>query len=180
MTTFIALLRGINVGKANRVPMAELRALLSGLGYADVATLLNSGNAVFQAPGGTPVAHAEAIARALAGQMQVEVPVIVVTAQELASIVAACPLGAGTADPSRLLVAFAQNARALVTLEALRSLLVPPERLEIGPQAAYLYCAGGILESRVGKALLGRAGQAVTTRNWATVCKLQALAIVST
>ena len=96
MTTFIALLRGINVGKANRVPMAELRALLSRLGYAGVATLLNSGNAVFQAPGGTPVAHAEAIARALAGQMQVEVPVIVVTAQELASIVAACPLGAGT------------------------------------------------------------------------------------
>ena len=57
---------------------------------------------------------------------------------------------------------------------------MPPERLEIGPQAAYLYCAGGILESRAGKALLGRAGQAVTTRNWATVCKLQALAIVST
>lgn len=175
MTTFIALLRGINVGKAHRVPMAELRELLSGLGYAGVATLLNSGNVVFQAPGGTPVAHAEAIARALAGQMQVDVPVIVVTAQELAAIVAACPLVA--ADPSRLLVAFAQNAQALSALEALRPLLAPPERFEIGPRAAYLHCAGGILESRAGKALLGRAGREVTTRNCATVCKLQALAL---
>ncbi|WP_119964029.1 DUF1697 domain-containing protein [Simplicispira lacusdiani] len=176
MTTFIALLRGINVGKAHRVPMAELRALLTGLGYAGVATLLNSGNVVFQASGGTPVAHAEAIARALAGQMQVDVPVIVVTAQELAAIVAACPLEAA-ADPSRLLVAFAQNAQALSALEALRPLLAPPERFEIGPRAAYLHCAGGILESRAGKALLGRAGREVTTRNWATVCKLQALAL---
>ena len=49
MPTFVALLRGVNVGKAKRVPMAELRALLSGLGYTGVATLLNSGNAVFRA-----------------------------------------------------------------------------------------------------------------------------------
>lgn len=180
MRTFIALLRGINVGKAQRVPMAELRALLSGLGYVGVATLLNSGNVVFQAPGGTPVEHADAITRALAGQMQVDVPVILVTAQELAAIVAACPLGAEAADPSRLLVAFAQNTQALATLEALRPLLAPNERFEIGPQAAYLHCAGGILESRAGKALLGRAGREVTTRNWATVGKLQALAIAPT
>ena len=49
MTTFIALLRGVNVGKAKRVPMAEFRTLLAGLGYTGVATLLNSGNAVFRA-----------------------------------------------------------------------------------------------------------------------------------
>lgn len=176
MPTYIALLRGINVGKARRVPMAELRALLTGLGYAGVATLLNSGNAVFQAAGGTPTQHADAITRALAERMQVEVPVIVVTAQELAAIVAACPLDAESADPSRLLVAFAQDACALAALEALRPLLAPPEQFGIGPQAAYLHCAGGILESRAGKALLGRAGPAVTTRNWATVRKLQAMA----
>ena len=48
MTTYIALLRGINVGKAKRIAMADLRALLEGLGHADVATLLNSGNVVFR------------------------------------------------------------------------------------------------------------------------------------
>ena len=54
MPTFVALLRGVNVGKSKRVPMGELRALLSGMGYTGVATLLNSGNAVFRARGGTP------------------------------------------------------------------------------------------------------------------------------
>ena len=54
MPTFIALLRGINVGKAKRVPMAELRALLAGLGYGDVQTLLNSGNAVFTHANASP------------------------------------------------------------------------------------------------------------------------------
>ena len=51
----------------------------------------------------------------------------------------------------------------------------PPERFAIGDNAAYLHCAGGILESRAGAALLGKAGQALTTRNWATVLKLCAL-----
>ena len=54
MPTFIALLRGVNVGKGKRVPMAELRDLLSGLGFAEVTTLLNSGNAVFRATGSSP------------------------------------------------------------------------------------------------------------------------------
>ena len=52
MPAFVALLRGVNVGKAKRVPMAELRDLLSSLGYTGVATLLNSGNAVFRALAG--------------------------------------------------------------------------------------------------------------------------------
>jgi uncharacterized protein (DUF1697 family) len=60
--TFIALLRGINVGKANRIPMADLRALLEGLGHTDVTTLLNSGNAVFRATKGTSAKHATDIA----------------------------------------------------------------------------------------------------------------------
>ncbi len=49
MTQCIALLRGINVGRAKRIAMAELRELIEALGFSDVRTLLNSGNAVFQA-----------------------------------------------------------------------------------------------------------------------------------
>lgn len=57
MPAFVTLLRGINVGKAKRVPMAELRALLAGLGYGDVQTLLNSGNAVFTHANASPAAE---------------------------------------------------------------------------------------------------------------------------
>jgi uncharacterized protein (DUF1697 family) len=72
MPKFVALLRGINVGKAKRVPMADLRALLIGLGHTHVATLLNSGNAVFQAGGGSCARHAKDISGAIAARLKVD------------------------------------------------------------------------------------------------------------
>ena len=176
MPTFVALLRGVNVGKAKRVPMADFRALLGELGYTDVATLLNSGNAVFRASTGTPAKHAAEIASAIAARLEVEVPVIVKSAKELSVIVSENSLAGGAQDHSRLLVAFVQGSKELATLAAIELLVAPPEQFLVGKSAAYLHCASGILESKAGEALLGKAGRVVTTRNWATVLKLQALA----
>ncbi len=176
MPVFIALLRGINVGKAKRVPMAELRALLAGLGFKEVATLLNSGNAVFRAAKGTPGQHAAAIAAALADQLHIEVPVIVKSALELDSIVVENTLAGAAADPSRLLVAFTQDQKSLAHLVFINALVAPPEQFVIGANAAYLVCATGMLASKAGEALLGKVGKAATTRNWSTVLKLHALA----
>lgn len=176
MPRFVALLRGVNLGKAKRVPMAEFRALLAELGYTGVATLLNSGNAVFTASNGTPTRHAADIGSALAGKLKVEVPVIVKSAKELAAIIAGNPIKANAAEHSRLLVAFAQDTKALSGLKAIEPLVVPPEKFSVGKNAAYLLCAKGILESEAGVALLGKAGKSATSRNWATTLKLQALA----
>jgi uncharacterized protein (DUF1697 family) len=176
MPTFVALLRGVNVGKGRRVPMEALRSLLSGLGYADVKTLLNSGNAVFHATGPSGPAHAKAIAGALSERLSVEVPVIVKTARQLAAVVADNPFADGAPDHSRLLVAFAADTQALAGLKSIETLVAPPEGFAVGRHAAYLHCANGILESKAGEALLGRLGQAATTRNWATTLKLHALA----
>jgi len=176
MPKFVALLRGVNVGTAKRVPMAELRALLTRLGYSNVSTLLNSGNAVFDSTKGAPVKHAAGIAAAIAGQLNVEVPVIVKSAKELAGIVADNPIRPEASVHSRFLVAFVQDTKALSSLAAVESLVVPPEQFAVGKHAAYLLCANGILESKAGTALLGRAGREATTRNWATVLKLHALA----
>jgi uncharacterized protein (DUF1697 family) len=177
MPRFVVLLRGVNVGKAKRVPMAEFRTLLSERGYTDVVTLLNSGNAVFSAVTGTPPAtHAADIASALASKLRVEVPVIVKSAKELSAIVAGNPIDADGADYSRLLVAFAQDAKTLSGLKAIESLVVASEQFAVGKNAAYLLCANGILESAAGAALLGKAGKSATTRNWATTLKLLALA----
>ncbi len=175
MPTFVALLRGVNVGKSKRVPMAELRTLLSGLGYTNVATLLNSGNAVFCAPVGTPAKHAAAIAAAISTRLHVEVPVIVKSAGELTAIISENPIKAGAEEHSRFLVAFAPDAKALSGLKAIEPLVVTPERFSVGKNAAYLFCAMGILESKAGAALLGKAGKSATTRNWATVLRLKAL-----
>jgi uncharacterized protein (DUF1697 family) len=174
--TFIALLRGINVGKANRIAMADLRTLLEGLGFTGVSTLLNSGNAVFSASQGTSAGYAADISAAITRQLQRKVPVIVKSAQELDTIASANPWANSAPDPARLVVAFAQDNTLLAGLDAIRTLLVAPEEFVIGRHAAYLHCVSGILESKAGKALLGKAGQTVTTRNWATVLKLQALA----
>jgi uncharacterized protein (DUF1697 family) len=175
MPTFVVLLRGVNVGGAKRVPMAELRALLGELGYTGVATLLNSGNAVFRAAKGTSLKHAADIAAAISSKLSLDVPVVVKSAKELAAIISGNSIKAEASDHSRLLVAFTQDSKALSGLAAIKPFVVPPEQLAIGRNAAYLFCPQGILKSKAWEALLGKAGRVATTRNWATTLKLQSL-----
>ena len=179
MPRFLALLRGVNVGGAQRVPMAGWREQLGGLGYTAVSTLLNSGNAVFDATGrATAASHAARIREALHGGLGLDVPVIVKSAAEMASIAAQNTLAEAAVEPtdaSRLIVVFTGDAAALRGLATLAALVQPPERFQLGEQAAYLWCANGILESAAAKALLGKSGRAATTRNWATVQKICAL-----
>jgi uncharacterized protein (DUF1697 family) len=176
MITYVALLRGINVGKAKRVPMVELRSLFSGLGYENVKTLLNSGNVVFSAATGSSQQHAAKITAAILDQFQFEVPVVVKSARELEAIVTENPI-ATTADRySRFLVIFLQSRELLTDLEAIRPHVSPPEEFAVTDHAAYLLCATGILESQAAKELFKAASKEVTTRNWATVLKLQGLA----
>jgi uncharacterized protein (DUF1697 family) len=176
VTTFVALLRGVNIGKAKRVPMAEFKKLLAGLGHEDVVTLLNSGNAVFRSKSVAPARIASDIATAISRKLKVEVPVIVKSAKEFAAIVADNPFEVVTTDHSRFLVAFTQDAATLAELAPIESLIRPPERFAIGRHAAYLHCAEGILKSKAGEALLGKVGRWATTRNLATTLKLHVLA----
>lgn len=175
MTRYVALLRGINVGRAKRIAMADLRALLEALGYEAPRTLLNSGNAVFGGGAEKPAVHAARIRAAVLEQLGVDAPVLVKSARDIAAVIAGNPLAAIADDPSRLLVAFTADAKTLAGIDLLQPLAVAPEVLHVGPQAAYLWCANGILESRVGAALLGQLGPAGTTRNWATVEKIHAM-----
>jgi uncharacterized protein (DUF1697 family) len=85
------------------------------------------------------------------------------------------PIAPPEGDHSRFLVAFAMSAEALQALVPLQARLLPGERMAVTEQAAYLHCASGLLESKVGEAMLGKAGRGVTSRNWATVLKLAAL-----
>lgn len=181
MPTFVALLRGVNnIGKSKRIAMAELRGLFSELGYTGVVTLLNSGNVVFRAPGGTPAKHAANIAAAVLTHLKVEVPVIVQSASGLAAILSENPIKTKADEHSRFLVAFGQDAKARSSLAAIERLVVPPEQFAVGRRAAYMLCAAGIPESKAGRALIAKAGASTTTRNLATVLKLHALAMNGT
>ena len=171
----VALLRGINVGRAKRVAMADLRALLESLGYRNVRTLLNSGNAVFDAPAKARAGHAPRIQAAVLARLAVDARVIVKSADEFAAVVAGNPLLGRATDPSRLLVALTDGPARLPGLADLVAMDWSPDALAIAPHAAYLWCAQGVLESKLAQAVGRRLGDAATTRNWATVEKLQAL-----
>jgi uncharacterized protein (DUF1697 family) len=174
-TRFVVLLRGVNVGKGHRVPMAELKTALQGLGYTGVSTLLNSGNAVFCSAAPATGPHGRAIAALLQQRFGITTPVIVKTAAELSAIVDGNPLAPAPQDHPRCLVVFAQEAASLLALAESLPPAQAPERLVLTSQAGYLHCPLGILDSRLATALLGKAGKLVTTRNWSTVLKLHAL-----
>ncbi|MCM2329447.1 MAG: DUF1697 domain-containing protein [Lysobacter sp.] len=175
MPRYVALLRGVNVGRAKRVPMADWRALLGGLGCEDVRTILNSGNAVFDSSERSAEKLAGLIREAIADKLAVDVPVIVKSEKDLLAIVRGNELAALATDASRLLVAFTRDAGSLAALAALAPLVKAPERFHLGERAAYLWCADGILASKAATALLGKAGRDATTRNWATVLKIRDL-----
>ncbi len=172
----VALIRGINVGRAKRIAMADLRALVEDLGYRNVRTLLNSGNVVFSDPRTAARDRAAHLERSIAAKLGVSARVTVLSAAELA--VAVRENSVRFADPSRMLVAFFNDPSHRKRLAPLQREDWSPESLAIGKRVAYLWCRDGILESRllttVGKLL----GDAVTTRNWTTVTKLNALAAV--
>jgi len=167
----IALLRGINVGKANRVSMEELRGLLSGLGYLEVRTLLNSGNAVFEGADARKDG-AGVIEKALQKKLGVACRVIVISAADLAVIVKENSLAKVADNPSRLHVAVPCAPHDLARLRPLQGQQWGDERLAVGTAAAYLWCPRGVIESTLVKAVDRALGSSVTMRNWATVLKL--------
>jgi uncharacterized protein (DUF1697 family) len=172
---YIALLRGVNAGRAKRVAMADLCKLIDSLGFADVRSVLNSGNLVFAGP---PLACAElagTIEESLVLKLGVAARVIVLASDELATIIDENPLLAVASDPTRLL-AF------VLSDPAMRELVAPlcrqdweGEQLAVGARAAYVWCPQGVQGSAAALALGKQLGDATTSRNWSTMLRLHAL-----
>lgn len=172
----VALLRGINVGRAKRIAMADLRELFVDLGFDEVRTLLNSGNVVFTASRAAPSRISAQIEKALVDRIGISSRVTVLPGSELTMIVASNPLLDIAEDPSRLLVAFLATTGHRARLESLTREDWSPGALALGERVAWLWCPDGILGSRLPDAIGRLLGDAVTTRNWSTVLKLEALA----
>ena len=175
MNRQVALIRGINVGRAKRVAMADLRAMVADLGYGDVRTLLNSGNVVYTVPNEAGDAAAARIEDGIARKLGVSAKVVVVSAGELATVVADNPFQGLADDPARFLVSFLSDPADLAKLGPLTRQDWAPDALALGRRVAYLWCAKGVLDSKMAGAVGRLLGDAATTRNWATVTKLHAL-----
>jgi uncharacterized protein (DUF1697 family) len=172
---YIALIRGINVGRAKRVAMADLRKLIDGLGYRDVRSVLNSGNIVFAADGVAPGAAAAAIEEQMVLKLGVAARVMVLSREELATVLAENTLLAQASDHARLMVFILGDAAMRAALAPLCERAWGSEALALGQRAAYVWCPEGVLASAAASALGKQLGDNTTSRNWNTLCKLYAL-----
>jgi len=170
MTTFVALLRAVNVAGQNKVPMAELRRTLVGLGLTGVETYLQSGNVVFDARGEDPAEQAAAIHGLVERAFGHDVRVLVLTAAELAHIAAANPFLAGGADEKYLHVTFLfapADADGFVGHE------LPAQEGELAERVGpviYLHLPHGYGRTKLNNANFERLFKTpATTRNWRTV-----------
>jgi len=168
MTTWVALLRAVNLGPTNKVAMADLRALLERLGYGDVRTLNISGNAVFTSPARSGAKIEHAVEEALAADLGLHVRVLVRSAADLAKVVRRLPFD----DAGGVHVAFVGGAVGRPDLDPKR---YAPEEFVLGEREIYLRLPHGQAGSKLPdfeKVL----GKPVTRRTWNVVTKLDAMA----
>jgi len=173
--TRVALLRGINVGRAKRLAMADLREVMERLGYGDVRTLLNSGNVVFTVPKAARADPASRIEKALASRLGVATRVAVLTAAEVQAAVLDNPLGELADNPSRLQIMVLTDPARRAQLAPLLKERWAPEALALGKRVAYVWCPHGIIDSRLMAAVSCILGDAGTVRNMATMARIQGL-----
>jgi len=163
------LLRGINIGPNKRIPMAELRSLLTQDGFGDVATHLQSGNVVLSSSG-SPEAAARRCEALIAERFGLQIRAVVRTHVELAAVVRANPLPEAAADPRRYQVTFLESAPDPDMAPRLAVAATPEERFAVIGREIYAWHPEGIAHSRLATLLAGRGFKvAATARNWTTV-----------
>lgn len=171
-TMYAALLRGINVGGAKKVPMAELRTLLGELGHGAVRTYLNSGNAVFSSENDDTDALAAGLERAIAKRFGFEVACIVRTGSYLKAVADACPFPAEELEGKQLHATFFSGPAEPERFAGIDPKAFAPEEFRLGDQVLYLYAPDGLGRSKLAEALNKPSvlkGIDATSRNWNTV-----------
>ncbi|MFJ9249827.1 DUF1697 domain-containing protein [Streptomyces sp. NPDC101776] len=175
MTTYAALLRGINVGGNKKLPMAELRTLLEGLGHDAVRTYLQSGQAVFASGHGDEESLAAELAQAIEKRFGFTVDVIVRDHAYLSAIADNCPFPAAELEAKQLHVTYYSVPVAEDRFAELDQAAYLPEEFRLGDRALYLHAPDGLGRSKLAVELSRprlNKGLVATTRNWNTVVKL--------
>ena len=178
MMTYIAMLRGINVGRGKMVKMERLRTLFAGLGFGEVKTYVQSGNVVFQSERKSPAELTRTIEAKIQRDFGFIVPVLIKTSKELAQIVRANPLlRVKGIDVSKLHVTFLSDAPPKTATKVLEDLATTRERFRILNREIYLYCPDGYGNSKLTNNTIEKKFSLVaTTRNWRTVSALLEMA----
>jgi uncharacterized protein (DUF1697 family) len=178
MAVVIALLRGVNVGGRNKLPMERLRAICEGLGLERPRTFIQSGNVIFE----TMLSDETALAVRLEAEIETEFgfrpSVVLRSVPEMKSVVERNPFRErDDVAPDRLLVTFLQSDPGEEARSAIRAIPVVPEELVVDGREIFVYYRGGAGQTKLPLARIERAQRVPgTTRNWNSVLKLLALA----
>ena len=177
MTTYVALLRGVNLGARNKVSMADLRTLIESLGAEDVQTYVQSGNVVFKSRVRSAAKLAGDIEQRIGRELGLEISVMLRTSKQLGEIVTGNPFEASEADGTKLHVTFLAEAPKASLTRALEPEAFEPDEFQINGREVFLHTPMGYGRSKLSNAYFEKQlGVAGTTRNWNTVTKLAELA----
>jgi uncharacterized protein (DUF1697 family) len=169
--TYVGLLRGVNVGGKNKVPMAALRAVVESLGHTEVSTFIQSGNVVFTTAGSI---EPKSLAVAIARQLGIDIAVVLRTRRELERVVAANPFT--RVDPSKLHVGFMLQKPSTAVAAKLDAERFRPDEFAVRGRELYLHLPNGMGRSKLPGYLDRQLNIPTTVRNWNTVTKLLELA----
>jgi uncharacterized protein (DUF1697 family) len=186
MASHVALLRGINLGGRNKVPMAELREVVTSLGHTGVTTYIQSGNVLFSTPESDTARLASALEEAITKAFGLAVSVVVLSRDELAGIMDRNPYP-DEAKPQYVHVVFLGSKPARDLLDRIRAAESTAaakgsrDTVSAVGQALFLHTPDGFGTSELAQAVFriigppGRASVMATARNWATCTKLLSL-----
>ncbi|PRC92885.1 DUF1697 domain-containing protein [Solimicrobium silvestre] len=179
MKTWIALLRGINVGGRNKLPMKALAAELESLGLSDIKTYIQSGNVVFRGSDTRARNIATSIGAAIHAKFGFEPPVIVISDKDLADAITANPFPESTTEKEgrTLHFFFLDKAPSNIDHDRLESVRRPSERWQVKGTVLYLHTPEGFGDSKLAVQIERIFGVTATARNWRTVCALRDLSV---
>jgi len=170
---YVALLRGINVGGKNKLPMKSLVTVFEQLGCTAVKTYIQSGNVVFRAPPALAARLPERVSAEIAARFRLSVPVIVRSAAELRVVVRDNPHLAAGAEPDKLHVAFLADGPAAAAVARLDPERSPPDELVVRGREIHLHLPNGVGRSKLTNQYFDRVLSTTSTlRNWKTVLAL--------
>ena len=174
MKTWIALLRGVNVGGNNKLPMKSLATELEALGLSEVRTYIQSGNVVFKGPSQKPDALAAQIRGAILGKFGFEPAVLAIEGKDFAAAAAANPFhdSTGELEGRTVHLFFLAQAPKSIPSERLDAARIPSERWKLVGKVLYLHCPEGFGTSKLAVQAERILGVSATARNWRTVSVL--------
>jgi uncharacterized protein (DUF1697 family) len=176
MKTFIALLKGINVGGRNKLPMKELTTLLEGLGLYNVKTYIQSGNVVFQCETGDLDGLADVISTAVGEKYGFTPQILILSLDTFQQAITANPFPEGEANPKTLHLFFLATPAIQPNTERLEATRQERERFQLTETVFYLHAPDGIGQSKLAAKVEKALGVPVTARNWRSVSKIMSLA----